>query len=366
MPTPIPMRLSLPSQRLVPIVLLGVLAIVFLAIVAGKVGGGSGDEGDESAADPQRLMERAFSAQNFKSGKFGATAQLSFEGAPSPELSSMAIKVDGAFDNASAQPKTDIDLTVDAAGKPIHLGIISTGKTAYLTLGERAYRLPGGQANQAKPEPQDLTALSALGINPQGWLVNPRHVGTTSVGGVETDHVTAQVDPGKLLDDLVQLASRSGEQAPGLSKKELEQAKSGLQGGAVDLYTAKSDGSLRRLSAQARFDAPEESGQLKLGGSGTVAFDMQFTDVNKPQEIDAPRNVRPIGEFESAFNSQVLRALSGAGGSSGGAAQNGSGTGNAGNEAPAPTLPDSAQKYLDCVEKARTDADVQKCAPLLN
>jgi hypothetical protein len=213
-----------------------------------------------------------------------------------------------------------------------------------------------------------LTALSALGINPQSWLVNPTHVGTASVGGVETDHLTAQVDPRKMVDDLAQLASRSGGQAPVLSKKELEQAKTGLKGGAVDLYTAKSDGSLRRLSAQAQFDAPEQSGQLDVGGSGALAFDMQFTDVNRPQEIGAPGDVRPIGEFESAFNSHVLRSLSAAGGSSsGGSSQSGSAGGDAGTATPpAPALPGTAQKYLDCVEKARTDADVQQCAPLLN
>ena len=369
MPTQIPMRLSLPTQRLVPLVLLGVLAVAFVAIIAGKVGGsGSGDEGGASGTDPQRLIERAFSAQSFKSGKFSATAQLSFKGAPSPELASMAINVNGAFDNDPAPPRSDLDLTVDAAGKPIQLGIVSTGKTAYLTLGDRAYRLPAAQPNQSTSQQQDLTALSALGIDPQSWLVNPTHVGTASVGGVETDHVTAQVDPGKMVDDLAQLASRSGGRAPVLSKKELEQAKTGLKGGAVDLYTAKSDGSLRRLSAQGRFDAPEQSGQLDLGGSGTLAFDMQFTDVNKPQEIGAPGNVRPIGEFESAFNSHVLRSLSAAGGSSsGGSPQGGSAGGDAGTATPpAPALPGTAQKYLDCVEKARTDADVQQCAPLLN
>jgi hypothetical protein len=364
-PTPIPMRLSLPSQRLVPVVLLGVLAVVLLAIVAGKVGGGSGDEGEEKAADPQRLMERAFSAQNFKSGKFGATAQVTYDDAPSPALSSLAIKIDGAFDNDPPPPKSDVDLKFSFGGKTSDFGAVSTGKAVYLTLGERAYRLPAGALKQTKSQPEDLTALSALGINPQRWIVNPQSAGTATVGGVETDHVTAQVNVGRFVEDLAQLAARSGN-APGGSREDLKQAEDAIKGATVDFYTAKSDGSLRRLSAQARVDAPNQNGELKLGGRGTIAFDMQFTDVNKPQKVSAPGNLRPASEFESAFNSQIVRAFSGAASSGGGAAQSDSGTGNGGTEAPAPTLPGSAQKYLDCVEKARTDADVQKCAPLLN
>jgi hypothetical protein len=355
-------NLSLPSQRLVPLALLGVLAVVFVAIVAGKIGGGGGESGGASATDPQQAVQRAFSAQSFKSGKFNATAQISFQNAPSPELASLAIKVNGAFDNDPAPPKSDLDLTVDAAGKPIHLGIVSTGKAIYVTLGNRAYRLPQRQPNQSKTQPQDLTALAALGINPVSWFENPTHAGTATVGGVETDHVTAQVNAGNMLDDLAQLASRAGDRAP-VSKADLEQAKSGLKGGAVDLYTAKSDGSLRRLSAQAQIEAPQGSGKLKLAGSGTLAFDMQFTDVNKPQKIGTPDNVRSAGGLESAFNAQVIRSFTRPGGSSGGGSdQGGSG---AGAGAPAPTLPGTAQKYLDCVEKARTNADVQQCAPLL-
>jgi hypothetical protein len=356
------MRLSLPTQRLVPMVLLGVLAVVFLAIVAGKIGGNGG--GKASGTDPQQIVEKAFSAQSFKSGKFDATAQVSFKGAPSPQLANVAMNLTGAFVNDPKHPKADLHMTVDAAGRPVDFGMISTGKAVYFTLGDTAYRVPSGSLNQTKSQPQDLSALGALGLHPQSWFVNPTNAGSASVGGVETDHVTAQLDTAKMVDDIARLASASGD-ASAPSQKELQDAKSAVKGGAVDLYVAKSDGSLRRISARAEFVAPDQS-RVKLG-NGTIAFDQQFTDINKPQNVTAPSNVRPLSEFETALNSRMVRALSGVGGSSGGgSAQSGSGGGSAASEAPAPTLPGNAQKYLDCVEKARTNADVQKCAPLLD
>jgi hypothetical protein len=368
------MRLSLPSQRIVPIVLLGVLAAVLMAIVAGRLGGDGSNSGS-SGGDAQQVVERAFSGQSFKSGKFDATAQVSLDGAPSPELSSFAIKMEGAFDNEPKPPKSEVEMSFSGLGNSIAFGFVSTGEAAYLTVGDRAYEVPKEQLQQASAQgqAQDLTALKALGVDPETWLVNPTIVGTDKVGGVETDHVTAEVNTSKLVDDLFALASRSGQQA-GTSEADRQQAKDAVKDARLDLYVAKDDGSLRKLAAQARIEAPQQSGDIQLSGTGNVAFQMQFSDVNQPQKVSAPSDARPFKEFEPAFSSRFLSGLtagSGAGSSDGSAdagSAGGDGSSGAGaNDATpaAPSLPGNAQKYLDCVEKASSSAEVQQCAPLL-
>jgi hypothetical protein len=364
------MRMSLPSQRIVPIILLGVLAAAFMAIVAGRLGGG-GEEGTETNA--QQVVERAFSPQSFKSGRFDATAQVSLEGAPSAE--SFAVNMKGSFDNDPAPPKGDVDVSFVGLGRTIDFGFVTTGKGGFVTLGNRAYEVPQSRLERERGGAgagQEKSTFAALGLDPQSWLQNPTHVGTEDVGGVETDHVTAQVDAGKMMDDLFDVASR--QRLPGASAQERQEIKSSLKGATADLYVAKEDGTLRKMAAQVQVAAPEGAAEAPIG-KGTIAFSMQFTDVNEPQRITAPDNALPFSQFEPAFNARVLEAFTQGGGGEG-SAQRGSGGGSSpsggggstGAEptTPAPALPDSAQKYLDCVEKAGSTAEVQQCVPLLD
>jgi hypothetical protein len=285
------MRPSLPYQRLVPLILLAALAAAFLALVAGRIGGGAG------GTSANEVVNRAFANNTFKSGKFGAKVNVSLEGASNPQLGTFGIAVDGAFQNDARAPKGSFDISFDGLGRSLGFGFVSTGKQAFLELGNRAYRVPQSQLDELKKQnaqqAQSFAGLGALGVNPRSWLVNPTSHGTAKVGGGETSHVSAGLDTTKL------------------------------------------------------------------------------AHVNEPQKISAPKHARPFERFQADFSTRFLGAFAGAGGgstdSSGGSG--GSSSGAAAGEAtptPAPTLPGSAQAYLDCVQKARTTAQLQQCAPLLD
>jgi hypothetical protein len=367
------MRLSLPSQRLVPIVLIGALAVVFLAVAAGRLGGGSSGT-DSSNADA--VIEKAFGNSSFKSGRFEATARASLEGAPSPQLGRAELRMTGVFEGAPRSPKAAVDVSLDAGGEGFELGFVSTGDAAFMRLGDRAYRLPPDAVKQSREQSQSQsTVFAALGVDPRSWLTNAKDEGSARVGGVETTHVSADVNVDRMLDDVFRLAEQAGQSgAANVSAEDRNQIEGAVEDASIDVYAAKSDGTLRKLSGQLSIDAPSGS-QQQLSGSGTVSFDMEFSEVNKPQRVTAPSGALPFSRFQGDFQRSVLGGLgtSRAGGSedrtqaprdSGGGTPPGAET-----ETPAPgtsALPESAREYLECVSTARTSAAVEQCTPLLD
>ena len=362
------MRTALPSQRLVPLILLAALAAAFLALAAGRLGGGGG------GTSASKVVDQAFATNKFKSGKFGATVNVSLEGASNPQLGNLGIAINGAFENDARAPKSKFDMSLSGLGRSLAFGFVSTGKDAFVELGNRAYRVPQNQLEELKKrnaaQAHGFAGLGALGVNPREWLVNPTSRGTATVGGVETNHVSAGLDTTKLVADLLELGKVAGRSGAGtLSATDSRQLQQSLKNATVDVYVAKSDGTFRKLSGQANIEAPAGSGEIRISGSGTLSFDMEFSDVNKPQTINAPKHARPFEQFQPDFSARFLGALSGAGGerSSGGSGgSSGASSAGSGTSTPAPTLPGAAQAYLDCVAKAHANAALQQCVPLLD
>ncbi len=369
------MRPTLPVQRLVPVVLLAILVVAFIAIAAGRLGGGG--ESDNA----NQVIQRAFGGDAAQSGRFEATVQASIEGGPASQSGDFKISVNGAFDRApkGKAPELDVDMVAEGAGSPVRFGVVSTGEKGFLMLAGRTYALPASQFEQTFSARNDdeSAALAALGIDPRSWLENVQDRGDATVAGVATDHVSASVNTDKLVNDLFRVASRSGGGAgvPQVSESDRKQAEDSIKSATLDVYASKSDGSLRRLSANVEFSSEQ--------GSGRVSLDMTLSDLGKPQRIEAPSGARPLAELRSADALSLFGGLGGAGsgsspsgGSAGGSAgSNGSagsagsaGGGSAGGAASdggAGSVPLPAQKYLDCVAKARTPAQIQACLPLL-
>jgi hypothetical protein len=358
------MRLSLPLQRLVPLILLAALAAAFLAVVVGQLGSGGG------SPDVNQVLDRAFSNSSLKSGRFNASLGVSIQGASSPQLATpVEISMNGAFERAAPDrlQKFDLDMSFSGPGSPIQLGVVSTGKKAFVKLSNRAYELPRRELERvfsgstADARAQGQTALALAGIDPHSWLLNPTNQGSASVDGIETNHVSAALDTGRLLDDAYELASRADQGQ--VSRQQLDQLKGFFKDARLDLYAAKSDGGLRKITAQVKLQAPQ--------GSGNLNFAFEMTDVNKPQKIVAPQNALPFSDLRGDFVSGLLSGLGNfgavGGSSAGGSSVTGGGTaaGATGTTSGTNSLPGAAQTYLKCIQKATRDADIQKCAPLL-
>jgi len=327
------------------------LAIAGLMLVTRGLGNGTG-----GGADAQQVLDRAFSGggkSESRSGKMAMTASADLQGA-ARTAGNFTVKADGRFD----APKLDLDMKVSGGGQDADIGLLVDGKRGYLEFDGRWYKLPAGTFNRGAggAGAQNLTA--ALGFDPRGWLRNPRSVGTARVGGVVTDHVSADVDVTRMASDLTGLADRAG-QSQGLTPRIREGLDDAVEQARVDLYVGQKDDVLYKLAVSARLDADLGEGAPPL--KGDLKFEVAVTDVGKPQKIVAPRDAAPAGELQGipGFTGQAGSAGSGSSGSGK------TGSGKSGSAGSGSAAKRSEQAYLGCVQQAQDSAALDKCQALL-
>jgi hypothetical protein len=167
------------------------------------------------------------------------------------------------------------------------------------------------------------------------------------------------VNTAKLVDDLDKLLGKTGQL--GLSRQQRQQLpqslpesvkkqiRDGVKGAKIDVYTGKKDKILRKLRVVLDFEVAKNL-QTQTSGisAGNVDFTVEASDINEPQEIEAPKNARPLSELR-----QQLGAI--------GALPNGGGTGGSGSSGQSP----KTRRYLECVQNAVGVKQIDACAALL-
>jgi hypothetical protein len=356
------------SLRLPALLSVLVLGLLGLAACGGSDNGSSSSSA--SGSDPEAVLQQTFGANKpIRSGKLDVGLSADLKGLQS--LSGpITLRLTGPFQSNGKGELPDFDLAVAirAAGTSFDVGATATGGKAYLSLQGQAYELgadlvaslrKGFQQSGADASKGGGPSLSSLGIKPLNWLSNPRTVGTEEIGGTQTLHLTSAVDVAKLLEDVNALLARSKSLGPGsaavpqgLSADTRSKVQRSIQNATVDIWTGQDDRTLRRMRLAVTLAIPTDV-RAAIGGlqSGTIALDIRINELNKPQTVTAPKNVKPLGDF-----SKALSALGfGASGSSGSSSGSGSGSSSS-----------SASEYSTCLEKAGADvADIQKCAALL-
>jgi hypothetical protein len=269
-------------------------------------------------------------------------------------------------------PKSNFNVSISADGKTGSLGILSTGTAGFVTLQGVAYKLPPATFQKLESSFSGLGGgsgggtLSKLGVHPLDWLTNPSVVGSETVAGAQTTHIRAGVNVAALLADvntLLQKAASLGASATGstpstISPATRQKIASSVKNPTFDVWTGKSDNTVRRLAIQLTVPV---TGQLstQLGGLRTaqIGLSMQYANLNQPQTITAPSTVRPFSEFQSKMQT-LLSALQGAvGGSASGSTGS---TGSSGSSS-------QVQSYSQCIINAHNDvAKMQRCASLIN
>ena len=340
-------------------------ALLCLALFAGVLTAcGSGD-----SRSAQETLDKAFSTP-IQSARVDLEVTIKLDGVKQLQ-DPIKLSVQGPYESGGKQtiPKANLDIAASAAGQNFSAGFISTGRNAWVQFQGQSYEI--GRAAVAKVNRQIRQAagknkqqgLSQFGIDPRNWLKDPKSEGTDNVGGVETNHVSATLDVGKLLDDLNQIVKKAGGSISGttsstqLTDAQKKQIQDVVQNPTFDVYAGKDDNVIRRLSADIDFKVPSDK-QAQLGGltSGTVSFSIEFADVGQPQPITPPASAKPLSDLTSQLGG-LSGLLGGAAGSSGGT------SGSSGSGPSAAAL----QKYSQCLQKADPSkpAQLQKCADLL-
>jgi hypothetical protein len=391
--------------------LLLALALLVPVLVLSACGGDDGGT-DESA---QQLINETFSGEKkVDSGKVNLdlNAKLEATGAGAGQLEGpITLKLTGPFQSNGEDklPDVDFDMTISAGGQKFTAGAVTTNDSAFIGYQGTNYRIPQGQferykrqverdARRQNSEQQNQFDLASLGINPRDWLESPQKEGEEEVGGADTVHVSADVKIGALLDDLNDLIRRAGrlgldssqvpQRIPERTKRQIEDS---VRSAQFDLWTGKDDKIMRRLEIEFSFDLPDELRDQAQGvEGGTVKIKVEIAELNEDQEIEVPKESRPLSELQNQLGvgalglGEGLGGGSSGGGSSGGSSGGGSSGGSSGSGSSGsgssgdssggtdlgtggdPQIDEGrSEKYLQCLSDAKRPADIEKCSQIL-
>jgi hypothetical protein len=308
------------------------LSVVSCACLLAACGGSSGGA--------QSLLEDTFSGHTpIESGKIDLSFAVSPAGrgaSPKP----LAVRLSGPFQSGGhgKLPRFALALDLSAAGHALTAGATSTGSALFVQLAgtwfstpsstyaalEQAYAQATAKASTAKAR----SSFSSLGIEPGRWLSDPTELGTTTIAGVQTVHLTASIDVAAFLADVSKLSQAGGAlglsspatgAASSLSAAAIAEAAKSIKSAHVDIYTGQDDHLLRRLEVSATVTGTPQT-QALLGGleSAGVKVVLEFSDLNKPQTISAPPNPQSSSQLLPALQ-QLAGLLQSAGSSASGA-----------------------------------------------
>jgi hypothetical protein len=345
---------------------------LFALLVASLAGLSACGGEDSSGGDANALLKATFGPdQNVKSGKLSIALGLDVKGLKGIS-GPVSIKLDGPFQTVGKGklPQLDLALTLSGAGANFAAGVVTTGEKAWLKLQGTTYAVDDATFAQFKKGYEDSaaktggdsasTSFKSLGIDPLRWLKDPKIAGSETVGGAETDHITADVDVASFLTDISTLLGKAGQlgQATAgvpssLTEQQRKDIEASVTDAALEVWTGKDDNALRRLKLTVGIDVPEAV-RPRAGGltTGTLSFDLTIADLNEDQTIAEPKNARPLSELQQLI----------AGGATG---ATDSGQGSSGSNQAAPATSGGGSEYLDCISAAGSDvAEIQKCATL--
>ena len=365
-----------------------VVAAVLLAILATLALAACGSSSSSSSEDAATLLKQTFTGSHkVSSGNLNIAVTVDPSGSTTFS-GPIKLSFGGPFQSSASGklPQSNFTVSVSALGKSGSLGLVSTGKSGYVTLQGTSYQLPAATFQKLESSLSQVGTtgnsggsgtLAKLGIKPLDWLQNPKVVGTESVGGTDTTHISASVNVAAFLNDFstfLQKASTLGVSgtsaaSKGLSASVRNEIASAVKNPRFDLWTGNSDKTLRRLTLALTVPVSGAT-STQLGGlrSADIGVSMQYGDVNQPQTIAAPTTLRPYSEFTSKVQSFV-QSLQGSVGSSllpGSSSSSSSGSGSSSGSSSSGTS-SKIQRYSSCVTAAGSDVSkMQRCASILN
>ena len=275
------------------------------ALAAGLAACGSGTGSNEA-------IDKAFSTP-IKSATVALSLEMELKGS-SQVQGPVALRLNGPFQSGDGRrlPSFDWDISFSGGGQSLQAGLVSTGENAWINLQGTDYEVGRDvvrQFNQSlerarKESKNEGRSLKDFGLDPSKWLKDTEEKGDVDVAGVETTHVSAAVDVGKLLEDLNDALGRATAAVPGvgagqkLTERQRKQAEEAIKDPKFEVFVGKDDNVLRRFTAQMDFEVPEDQ-RDQAGGAegGQISFTIEFSRVGETQPVEAPTNARPLSEL---------------------------------------------------------------------
>jgi hypothetical protein len=333
------------------------LSLLLLLLCAwGIASCGGGGEDRESVED---LLDKAFSTP-IHSADLKLEAKVELDGLLADPIT---LDAEGPFrTNRDKLPSADIELRVGSGGgQTISSGVLTTGDRVFIKFQDVYFEQPPWQVRRtnaaiARRARQPGQSLAELGLDPRSWIAEAQDKGDTRAAGADTYHVSGTLDVEVLMRNINEFVGNSAsalggkrQSTPRLTRADIRELASAVHDPSFDVYVAKTDDTIRRVSGRIEFDVPEADRE-GLGGlkGGTITFSVELRNVNGNQEITAPAHSRPL--------SKLTQSLGGALGALG-----------AGSGSPDGSESDEDQSYEKCLDKAKPGdtEQLQRCADLL-
>jgi len=359
--------------------------LVALAGIFAACGGGSDDKSSE---DPQKVVEEA-SLEGVKSGEFDMSLHVNAEGDEGGEID---VGLSGPFEMGAKGELPQAEVSAEAEGEASGEDINFEGGLTLLT--DRAFVEYEGtpyevdpttfgflksafeQAQQQEGSEADVTACqkAAEGIKFGQFADNLENEGSEDIDGTSTTKVSGDLNISGAIDALIQLTedpacSSQLEAAGPLPIGELEEARGELTKAIKQSHVeiaVGDDNIVRKFAMELTVEPPEAKGEK-------VELEMELTlsGVNEEQSFEKPANAKPLEDLFQQLGVNPLELLEGGGsegigglleGLMGGSSSSGGSSSGGGSE-----LGSTADQkaYVQCLGKAQTTADVQKCAQLI-
>ena len=343
--------------------------------------------GGNSDGSPEAILDDA-TFQGAQSGNIDLSLAVDAKG---PEGGTVDVSLSGPFQGGGKGQPPRLSLTAKAdgtfEGDPVDFegGLVLLPNKAYVNYEGTDYEVDPTtfsfvkstleEAQKEGGPAADVTACqeAASELEVSDFAENLTDEGNADVGGTKTTKISGELDVPGALDSLVELSNEpscesqlSAVEGPfALNDEGIEEGKRQLEAATksadVEVNVGEDD-IVRRVAAQLVLE-PEQS------GSGPeridLDFDLTLTGVNEDQSIVAPAKSKPLNDLflKLGINPiEILGLLEG-----GGAAdslgnlldQAGGGSGSSDSDS------SSGQSYTECLQGARSAADIQKCGSKL-
>jgi hypothetical protein len=318
------------------------LLIVLLALAVG-LGAVACDSGGSAGKTPQQLLTAAATAQKAAASRSGTyeidltlkadasqTTQTTAEGDITAALLGQPIKVTGTFAGQESPMLADATLNVGLMGINVAAGLRALGDKMWMDLLGQWYEIPADQLQQAgitsvadlQKTVKDATTEANLDITT--WVKDLKTVGDETVADTQVTHLSGTIDFQKMITDSIALmqnpkiaallassssaaSTNTGVTVPDAAS--IAQSVATLQQvfktATVDMWVAKSDSTMRKITLNLDLVIPTEMGLTGLSG-GTVVATINLDAAGKAVTVAAPESAKPFSDLEKDMQSNPI------------------------------------------------------------
>jgi hypothetical protein len=257
--------------------------LLAVTILAPGCGSSNAEKGKQAVA------ETAAKLGTIRSG----TLDLRLSVRPAAGAKPVGRTLSGPFSlRRSGLPVVQMTSTSTADGRTTTTTVVSDGTRAFLTKDGITVELPPSQEQRLRRSGELLTRARGLATLRLGtWIDDPVVSDGGTIGGVETDRVTARPDVVRATDGLLRLAGLLGLGTAPLPAADRARLRRAVRAPRLVLYTGKDDRLLRRLrlTANVAGDLPPRL-ETALGGTarGKLDFELDLSNPNERVTVSNP------------------------------------------------------------------------------